>query len=73
MYACNPLASSPLQATKSAVGGDKLPPPITPEYNPLSVPGQDQLNGNELAGHPSNEGAPRLTSRACTATCALAC
>lgn len=45
-----------LQATKSAVGGDKLPPPITPEHNPLSVPGQDQLNGNELNGHPSNEG-----------------
>lgn len=45
------------EATKSAVGGDKLPPPITPEYNPLSVPGQDQLNGNELAGHPSNEEA----------------
>ncbi len=48
-----------LQASKVAVGGDKLPPPITPEHNPLSVPGQDQLNGNELHGHPSNEGDRR--------------
>lgn len=60
-----------LQATKSAVGGDKLPPPITPEHNPLSVPGQDQLNGNELNGHPSNEGEfPPPTIRCSMQECA---
>ena len=32
-------------------GIDKLPPPITPENNPHTVPGQFDLNGNDQRGH----------------------
>jgi hypothetical protein len=39
------------QATKSQAGADKLPPPITPENNPHTVPGQFDLAGNEQHGH----------------------
>ena len=40
-----------LQATVAQAGIDKLPPPITPENNPHTVPGQFDLNGNDQRGH----------------------
>lgn len=39
------------QATVAQAGIDKLPPPITPENNPHTVPGQFDLNGNDQRGH----------------------
>jgi len=39
------------QASKKEAGMDKLPPPITPENNPHTVPGQFDLAGNEQHGH----------------------
>lgn len=40
-------------------GIDKLPPPITPENNPHTVPGQFDLNGNDQRGHIIAAGAER--------------
>lgn len=48
-----------LQATVAQAGIDKLPPPITPENNPHTVPGQFDLNGNDQRGHIIAAGADR--------------
>lgn len=40
-----------MQASVKEAGIDKLPPPITPDNNPHTVPGQFDLNGNDQHGH----------------------
>jgi hypothetical protein len=40
-----------VQASVKEAGIDKLPPPITPDNNPHTVPGQFDLNGNDQRGH----------------------